>query len=99
MQCGDDLAQGDAAVVGRDALVPIGAKARFPQALDGALGQITVLEAAARKDDAWLANLLRDGRYDLGKGVMEPRRDLGGGKAAFQVREDGCDHGGPVEER
>ena len=54
-QCGNDLAQGDAAVVGGDALVPIGAEAFFPQASDGALGQVTVLEAAAGQDDARLA--------------------------------------------
>ena len=60
-QRGDGLAQRDAAVVWRNSLVPIGAKAFFLQAPDGAFGQIAVLEAAAGKDDAWLADLLRDG--------------------------------------
>jgi hypothetical protein len=43
----EDLAQGDAAVVGRNALVPIGAESFFLQALDGTLGQVAVLKAAS----------------------------------------------------
>jgi hypothetical protein len=72
---GDDLAQGDAAVVGGDALVPVGAEAFFLQALDGALGQVTILEAAAGEDDTRLANLFRDGDDGFGEGVVEAGGD------------------------
>ena len=53
-QGGNDLAQSDAAVVGRDALVPIGAEAFLDQALDGALSQVTILKAAPGKDHSFL---------------------------------------------
>ena len=97
LQRGDDLAQGDATVVWRNPLVPIGAKARFLQALYGALGQVTVLEAAAGKGDARLAYLPRDGNNGSGKRIMELRGELADAEAAFQIREDGFDQGGPVE--
>ena len=47
----DDLAQGDAAVVGRHALVPVGPESFFQQALHASLGQVSILEAAAGQDD------------------------------------------------
>ena len=95
---GHDLAQGNAAVVRGDALVPVGAKAFFVQALDGALGQITVLEAAAGKNDARLAKVLRDCNDGFGEAVMEAGGDARDRDAVVQVGEDGIDHGGPVQE-
>jgi hypothetical protein len=40
----NDLAKGNSAVVRRDALMPVGAKAAGAQAGDGALGEVTILK-------------------------------------------------------
>ena len=68
---GDDLAKRDAAVVGRNALVPIGAKTFFLQTLDGTLRQVTVLKAAAGQDDSLLADPLRNSNDGLGQSIVE----------------------------
>ena len=87
MQRGDDLAEGDAAVVGRNALVPIGAETLFLQALDGALGQVTVLEAAAGQDDARLADPPGNGNDGLGQRIVEPGGDLADGNGRVSGRQ------------
>ncbi len=78
--------------------MPIGAEAFILQALDGTLGEITVLKAAAGQDDALLADLFRDGNDGFGQRVVEPGGDLADGKAALQVGQDSLDGGGPVEQ-
>jgi hypothetical protein len=95
---GDDLAERDAAVVRRNALVPIGAKTFFLQTLDGTLRQATVLKAAAGQDDSLLADPLRNSNDGLGQSIVKAGGDLGEGKVPFQVGEDGFDYGGPIEE-
>src|SRR5579872_4508540 len=44
---GGNLSQRDAAVVGRDALVPMRTKTFLPQPGDGSLGEIPILETSA----------------------------------------------------
>ena len=68
---GNDLPHGDPAVVGRDALMPVGTES-FPGQQEGhPLGQIPVLEAAARKGDLGMSNPPRHSDDDLGQRVVE----------------------------
>lgn len=65
--------------------MPIGPKAFFLQALDRTLSQVTILKAAARKDDTLLSDSPRNGNDGLGQRVVEPGGDLAEGKVALQV--------------
>ena len=71
------LAQGDAPIVRRDALMPIRTEPLGLQPLDGPFGQITVLEAATGKGHSVRADMASNRDYGFGQGVMEPGGDLG----------------------
>ena len=92
------MAEGEAAVVGGDALVPIGAEAGVGEALDRAFGQVSILEAAAGEDDAFESNALSDGEDGFGEAVVEFGGDEADGGVLFEVGEEGVEHGGPVED-
>ena len=78
--------------------MPVGTEALFLEAADGALGQVTVLEAAAGEDDAGLADLAGDGNDGLDEGVVEPGGDRAVGTPRLQVGKKGFDHRRPIEE-
>ena len=92
------MAEGDAPVVGRDALVPVGAKAGLGEAVDGAFGQVSILEAAAREDDAFVPEVLGDGDDGFDEAVVEFGGNEADGEVLFEVGEEGVEHGGPVED-
>jgi hypothetical protein len=97
-QGGDGLAEGDAAVVGGDALVPVRTESFGAQAVDGAFGEEAILETAAGEEHAFLAGEAGGGNDQADEGVVEVGGDLGSGNASLQVREDRFDDGGPIED-
>ena len=96
-QRGENLAQGDAAIVWRNALVPINTKPFLSQTLHRALGQIAVLKAATGQYHAWLAGLPNDRNNSPGKRGVEPGGDAGGWNAVLKVCQDSFEQGVPIE--
>jgi hypothetical protein len=74
-RCADDLARGDAAVIGRYVLMPMRPKPSRAQSLDGALRKGLVLETTAReqylrlsyfprhRDDPFRQRIVESARY------------------------------------
>ena len=77
-----DLAEGNAAVVGRHALVPVGTKSRLEQPLYAPLRQVSVLKTATRQDDPRLPGMPRHAHDDFHERVVELRGDRVGRLAA-----------------
>ncbi len=66
------LPQGNAAIVGRDPLVPIWPESSPLKLGNSLFGQVPVLEAATAQNDFLLPSLLRDRQNDFAQRVMEP---------------------------
>ncbi len=93
----DDLAEGEAAVVGRDALMPIGAEARGPQEANGAFGQVTILETTAAQGDGGLADAAGHLDNGLGQGVVKFGGDDADPDAVVNIGHNGVNHRGPIQ--
>ena len=70
---GNDLSQGDPAVIRRDALRPVRPESFPGQPGVGPFGQIAVLEAAAGKRHLGVSHPPGHGHDDLGQGVVKFR--------------------------
>src|ERR1700733_2490969 len=70
---GKDLSQRNAAVVGRNALMPIGPKPFLFQPLDRSLCEIAVLKTAARQCHPLFANAAGGGNDGFHQGVVKLR--------------------------
>ena len=93
------MAEGDPAVVRRDALVPIWAEAFLAQAFDGAFGQVAVLETAARKGDSLLFEMTRDGENGFYEGIVEFGRDLPRRGVAREIVKNRENKRGPIQDK
>src|SRR5262245_43560725 len=71
----DYLSQRDAAVIRRDALMPVGSKAFISQTSDGAFGQIFILKTSAGQRHSLFAHAPRDSDDHLGKSIVKFRGD------------------------
>jgi hypothetical protein len=82
-----DLPEGNAAIVGRHALVPIGPEPGLLQAAYGPLRQVTILEAASAQHHPALTDLLCHLHDRFDECVMKPGSHSADGRTPGEVLE------------
>src|SRR5262245_4135820 len=94
---GHDLAQGDSAVAGGNAMVPVWRKSRLHQANHGAFEQISIEETAAAEDHARLADAPADLEDRIDQARVKSSRDDVQIDAAAEVGDQLREHWPPVD--
>src|SRR5262249_40595312 len=94
----DYLSQRDAAVVRRNALMPVRAKAFFSQPPDSAFGEVFVLKTSAGQNYFLFTHAPRDGDDAFNHRVVKLRRDFFGRDASTDIVDDAESHWQPVND-
>src|SRR5262245_30456059 len=84
----DYLSKRDAAVVRRNALMPVRAEAFFPQPPDSAFAEVFVLKTSAGQSYFLFTHAPRDGDDAFNHRVVKLRRDFSGRDSSTDVADD-----------
>ena len=95
---GNDLAESYAAVIGGDALVPVGTKPLGLKPPNDTFRQVAILEATARKGNIGDVYPAGDSEHRFGQAVVEFSGDVSSGTPLFQVSQDGVQDRRPIEQ-